>query len=150
MPWPDEPCQSCPRVLAGLPLPCKAQVTKHQRFCELGDPESLAYSPEYAAMLKGDAEPKVEPSPFRQALNYGKAIVRRQAEDPDKRDVSDAEHARRLAICRLCEFHIASLDKCSKCGCTLMEKKARWATESCPVGKWEAPTEIQPSPEINQ
>jgi hypothetical protein len=32
--FPDDPCEVCPRVVRGLPLPCLAQKTKHARFCE--------------------------------------------------------------------------------------------------------------------
>ena len=54
----------------------------------------------------------------------------------------------RLNICKACE-HYKPADgnvgeRCLKCGCYLNSKilaKARWSTESCPVGKWGTWTE---------
>ena len=51
-----------------------------------------------------------------------------------------AEHNRRLAICKACEFWDPSgfigTGRCQKCGCSTWAK-LRMATERCPVGKWE-------------
>jgi len=42
----------------------------------------------------------------------------------------------RLAECRDCEHFIKATSQCKKCGC-FMKVKARLATASCPIGKWE-------------
>jgi len=41
----------------------------------------------------------------------------------------------RLDLCRSCEFHIPSTDKCARCGCHCPTKTS-WASSRCPVGKW--------------
>ena len=41
----------------------------------------------------------------------------------------------RLAICGECEHFIKTTSQCNQCGC-FMRAKARLATSSCPVGKW--------------
>ncbi len=51
--------------------------------------------------------------------------------------VSEEEYQRRVNICQACEFYRD--ENCLKCGCRLLGKivaKCRWATETCPVGKW--------------
>jgi len=40
----------------------------------------------------------------------------------------------RLAICAECP-HIVNNERCGKCGCFL-QTKTKWATSSCPIGKW--------------
>lgn len=100
MPWPDEPCATCPRVARGLPLPCQAQVTGHRRFCELGDRDGPAYSPAYEAMLCGEQwPPVVVPQAPAEAL---------APETPNP-------HAERLALVQGCDYRTDALDEC---GCT--------------------------------
>lgn len=52
--------------------------------------------------------------------------------------VPDAERDRRLAICATCPHYDAEgnagLGRCRLCGCT--RKKASFATERCPDGRW--------------
>lgn len=40
----------------------------------------------------------------------------------------------RLSICAECP-HIVNNERCGKCGCFL-QTKTKWATSSCPIGKW--------------
>ena len=47
----------------------------------------------------------------------------------------------RLEICKSCEFFDASAVRCKQCGCFL-NIKASWASEKCPIDKWDA--QIQP------
>jgi hypothetical protein len=55
------------------------------------------------------------------------------------KNVSDEELFKRLSICDHCEFVDKSLNRCNQCGCFL-QIKAHWASERCPIGKWEAVT----------
>jgi len=53
----------------------------------------------------------------------------------EKVRASAPEVARRLSICRACEFFQASPMRCLKCSCFLA-LKTRLETEHCPIGKW--------------
>lgn len=48
---------------------------------------------------------------------------------------SQKEQARRIAICKECNFYSASRKRCKKCGCKLMAK-IRGAGLKCPINKW--------------
>jgi hypothetical protein len=53
---------------------------------------------------------------------------------------SDEEFQRRMRICGACEFLDKASQRCVKCGCFVAAQvigKARLATESCPIGKWQ-------------
>ena len=49
--------------------------------------------------------------------------------------VDEAEQARRLELCRGCEFFDVGRGRCAKCGC-YNRWKSWLATERCPIGKW--------------
>lgn len=49
---------------------------------------------------------------------------------------SDEEQNKRAEICGACPDLIADSYQCGKCGCFL-KYKIGWATNRCPVGKWE-------------
>lgn len=83
------------------------------------------------------AEPRL-PSLARQARNFVRALIRHAHAG---RPVADPGLvAARLAVCRACELYRASDGRCAHrdCGCVL-EAKARWLTERCPLGRWPAP-----------
>lgn len=77
-----------------------------------------------------------------QAWNLAKAAGRRaKASVEGKRVEAPAEIVeQRKAICASCEylkFHEKrKADCCVHCGCPY-ERKTTWATERCPIGKWE-------------
>lgn len=71
------------------------------------------------------------PGLLKKAATFGKAIVRHALNMG--RNVSDDEHARRLEICKGCEFFKGN--NCLKCGCGVL-RKAKWASEKCPIDKW--------------
>jgi hypothetical protein len=53
--------------------------------------------------------------------------------------VSPAQKAARLAICRACPHYIAKpFERCGHCGCPLASK-TRFARATCPIDKWEKP-----------
>lgn len=51
-------------------------------------------------------------------------------------NVSNNVQEERMLICQSCEFFDKTKEICLKCGCYL-SIKTRWASESCPEGKWE-------------
>ena len=128
MPFPEEPCEGCPRVARGLPPPCLAQVTGHARLCELaaGGHEG------YIARLGGDVPAAFPPLGVQaaHAVADAFAFVRSGAAM-----VSDEEKARRLAICRECPNLVD--DRCLMCGCS-MPYRTRAAAFHCPLPepKW--------------
>ena len=56
-------------------------------------------------------------------------------------NVSPKDYAKRLDICKGCEYLKESSMRCGKCGC-LLEHKAKWKTTDCPESKW--PVQEQP------
>lgn len=84
------------------------------------------------------------PSALAKLTNFGLALAKRIVSRGA--DVSDDIYNKRLSICDSCEHCDKSTDQweCKLCGCHLKEGvvlpgKARWATENCPIGKWELP-----------
>ena len=74
------------------------------------------------------------PSTPRLIKNFTKAVVKHAKDGFNK--VTVEEYNRRLQICGKCELR--EENRCShvKCGCFL-KRKAWWASEKCPIGKWE-------------
>jgi len=72
------------------------------------------------------------PSVFKQAKNFAtsaaKHVMNRGQNVPE--NLKNA----RLEICSGCDK--LSGDRCSACGC-MVSIKAAWASEECPIGKWE-------------
>lgn len=78
------------------------------------------------------AEEQKMPSVFKQAKNFAtsaaKHVMNRGQNVPE--NLKNA----RLEICSGCDK--LSGDRCSECGC-VVSIKAAWASEECPIGKWE-------------
>ena len=53
------------------------------------------------------------------------------------KNVTDNQKKERLNICESCDKINKENKTCSECGCYL-DIKTGWATESCPLGKWDA------------
>jgi hypothetical protein len=83
--------------------------------------------------------PPGEPAPvplIRKAVNLAGSAVRHVA--AGKPQSSPELVAARLAVCRVCDQYRASDGTCGGakgCGC-FVERKARWAEQACPIGKW--------------
>jgi hypothetical protein len=76
------------------------------------------------------------PSIARQAQTAGAALTNFVgAALKGKVLVSKKEIARRLSICKDCEFFQKSPMRCLKCGCFL-NLKTRLKSEHCPIAKW--------------
>ncbi|MEJ7594317.1 MAG: DUF6171 family protein [Planctomycetaceae bacterium] len=77
------------------------------------------------------------PGLLQRGLNFAKASVRHVASGMTT--VTDEVYEGRLTVCRNCEFcdlqHLVCLRP--ECGCFL-NVKAKWASESCPAGKWSS------------
>jgi hypothetical protein len=70
-----------------------------------------------------------------QAARFAEALCRHVAGGMEA--VSEAEYRQRLAVCEACAFFRDG--HCLKCGCRLagdVVAKARWRSETCPVGRW--------------
>lgn len=56
---------------------------------------------------------------------------------------------KRLEVCKTCEFYEDSLIRCKQCGCFLLIKTG-WASEDCPLQKWNTEINIQEQTSIPQ
>ena len=76
-----------------------------------------------------------EPGLLRKVLNFWWALCRFLANR--RRQVRRAVYQERLAICRECPSLDGERMVCreKQCGCKV-ERKAWWASEDCPIGKW--------------
>lgn len=73
-----------------------------------------------------------------QAIEYGKALFKyKVAGSPN---VDNNEQLKRLNLCYQCEFLYEH--RCTKCGCPVTEKTL-WATESCPINKWNETQQLK-------
>lgn len=94
------------------------------------------------------------PSLLTRLGTFAKAIIRHTANG--WKNVSEVDYEQRLAICKgeqghpSCPHYLSSYEggRCGKCGCGMagtVVAKALWESETCPLGKWPAPTST-PSP----
>lgn len=67
----------------------------------------------------------------RQVFNFLKAITRHVVDG--LKNVGEEEYKNRIEICNGCDSNIEG--KCKECGCPI-DKKAKWASEDCPLKKW--------------
>jgi hypothetical protein len=125
MPFPDDPCEHCPRAARGLPMPCRAMTLGHARYCE----RVAAGEAAVIARLCGDA-PKAEGFPplAEQARNLAGAVGRFIGSGGKL--ATAEERDRRLAICGGCDRFEDG--RCRECGCRLAWKVSM-ASEHCPL-----------------
>lgn len=96
----------------------------------------MADNPEvYRSVLDSMNPPAPGPNLATKAVNFGKALVKHAVNRFGK--AGEALQAERLAICQGCEWRSEGTCTHQDCGCVL-ELKTSWASESCPVGKWDA------------
>jgi hypothetical protein len=100
------------------------------------------FNEELNQRIKNVNAPRRFPSKLAMARNAGKAVG--QVIIHGAKKVSDEEQARRLAICKVCEFyrpltsvHFGDVSRCAhpKCGCFL-KLKTRLEGWHCPISKW--------------
>ena len=73
------------------------------------------------------------PPTLKLAANFAKAVVKHAMDGFTK--VPPEEYARRLSVCNECSLRMTNRCTHPDCGCYL-DKKAWWASESCPMEKW--------------
>jgi hypothetical protein len=91
------------------------------------DPKAEEVAPE---------RPKEElqlPSMAKQAKNFAGSLFKHALTGFGKTD--EATYEKRLDECANCEFYMANIGRCSKCGC-FCATKASWKSSKCPIGKW--------------
>jgi hypothetical protein len=83
----------------------------------------------------GQRYSRSEPGLARKAVNVWRAVVRYIASR--RLRVKRAAYRQRLEICRGCPALDPERMVCREknCGCNV-ERKAKWASENCPIGKW--------------
>ncbi len=74
------------------------------------------------------------PSTLKMAGNFAKAIVKHVGDGMKKVDLST--YQRRLDACNECDMRVKTRCTHESCGC-FIDKKGWWASEECPLGKWE-------------
>lgn len=75
-----------------------------------------------------------EPSLLTKLFSLAKAVTKQVVEGLPS--CPDDEIKRRAEICSTCPSLIKDEYKCGECGCYL-KYKISWATQDCPLGKWE-------------
>ncbi|GAC1448281.1 MAG: hypothetical protein NVSMB9_31280 [Isosphaeraceae bacterium] len=124
-----------------------ARRTGHTRYLELCDPDHPDYAPGYLPLVESIAlgvahvppAPTPElPSVWTQAVNLAGSVITHVAAGMPR--ASDSIYEARLKVCATCPNLLRPDWRCAGmtgCGCYL-KTKARWAEQSCPLGKWEA------------
>lgn len=82
---------------------------------------------------KNDNQPALPPT-IQLAKNFVKAVYKHVVDGMAKVDVD--QYADRLKVCNGCALRSGNRCTHPSCGCFL-DKKAWWASEDCPLEKWE-------------
>lgn len=88
---------------------------------------------EARAKQGGGDEPKL-PSALKMAGNLTKAVVKHIGDG--MRKVTIQEYQGRLNVCNGCPLRVKNRCTHESCGC-FIDKKAWWASEDCPLDKWD-------------
>lgn len=84
------------------------------------------------------SEEKNYPSLPEQGKNLAKFtwdVIKKAMTDGESLLVSDSTFQKRVEICKGCDRYDESQNRCIECGC-MLEGKARFALDGCPLGKW--------------
>jgi|TARA_B100001094_G_C17821393_1_gene618691 hypothetical protein len=109
------------------------------RACEpmwdqLGDEVVKLETPTKPPMPKKENDKQPEKVGItKKAANFTKAVTKHAFNG--FRKTPSMVYRSRIDICNSCEF-LLNNKECGKCGCPVAEK-ASWASEQCPIGKWE-------------
>jgi hypothetical protein len=127
-------CEHCP--IRESDHPCLAETTRHRRFCE----HAAAGHAGYSALLRGEIEPTPVPSARAPSLVARAGYLAEAAVAvvaSGGKTVTHEEQARRMTICRACEYFDGAAQKCRRCTC-YMPLKTRLAAMHCPLSppKW--------------
>lgn len=95
---------------------------------------------EIAQVPVDDPEASSGPGFGRRVLNFGRAVIRHALDGAQH--VSDSVLEERLEICRQCSSCDLEQMVCREksCGCRI-GTKAKWRSESCPLGRWPPVTD---------
>lgn len=120
-------CDHCP---VGGGLGCPGQEAS--RVCVLNDPRHADYRPDYAEVTRATArqlaaQPPLSPPNWAVSL----ALAFWDWAVSGFKMTSDAEQARRIAICEACPHFDAQPRRCRLCSC-FMDYKTRLETSHCP------------------
>lgn len=121
---------------------CRRQPTVFEAYERGEGPGQPPYIP--GQLPEEIPEDRIEgPGLMQRGWNLAKASARHVA--GGLQSVQDDEFELRQSICRSCDFcdrqHMVCLH--AGCGCFL-NVKARWASESCPLGKWTSSSNPKP------
>jgi hypothetical protein len=86
----------------------------------------------HTAALKEGEDPS-SPGVGEMAMNFAGALLRDLKAGRPRRTPDEVEAI--LSICQGCELWRSEENRCGQCGCWI-RKKASWAQEHCPLGKW--------------
>lgn len=111
-------CNNCPCSMCGADNTIKENNTEEETVSD-------------APVSPPEAQNKM-PSMFKQAKNFATSAAKHIANGGQ--NVPENLKNARLEICGGCDK--LSGDRCSACGC-IVSIKAAWASEECPIGKWE-------------
>jgi len=110
------------------------KTTYHQEY-KMRDGQT--YTPEEQAALidkaRRDKQERSMPSLAKMAGNLTKAVVKHVGDG--MRKVELQEYQDRLNVCNECSLRVKNRCTHESCGC-FIDKKAWWASEECPLGKW--------------
>jgi DNA-directed RNA polymerase subunit RPC12/RpoP len=82
-----------------------------------------------------DGSTTVKPPPLTEKIKNFSASAIKHAKNRFKK-VPEEVSNKRYEICKSCPLYDVGSDSCKKCGCR-MSVKTTWATESCPISKWD-------------
>ncbi len=131
-------------------MKCKSIEPRYDSICEnIDNPRFCQYCEgssgigrekevKYLEMLYQKAN-TTEPGLLEKGLNLGKAMVNYALDG--FANVSEEDYKKRLNICENCPERTENW-VCKKCGCGL-KLKAKWASQSCPLGKWNNEKELK-------
>ena len=111
----------------------QVECIQHKNKSRNGGKNSSFEKVEVAAEAGDRPKEHQLPSMGQQVKNFTGSFFKHMLTGFGKTD--EKTYNKRLTECVGCEFYIASIGRCSKCGCPCATK-ASWKSSQCPVGKW--------------
>ena len=141
--YPREGCNTCKGKQIGWPKDLRRAVAADGGDWDESDSENFEalLKEKYGEEFVDDGLKEIDPEGSRRGPSFWNTVSNfsRAMYDWSKKgfEVSSKEESeRRLNICKSCPLYENLRCKHADCGC-FVNAKARVATESCPVGKWE-------------
>lgn len=140
-----DPCPACPRIRAGIPGPCLAQLTNHKHYCDRAAAGDHGHDATLCRVELAAPMPTLPPL-LDQVVNFGRSVFTHVRAGMPKAPPETV--AARLAICDACPNLIRPDRRCGLlagqgkpgCGC-YVDTKATWLDQDCPAkpSKWPNP-----------